>query len=555
MPKTGQHPVPGYRGHTVALHAQVIAMSAVISVAALAMPVAVLQVYDRIIPNHSQHTAVVMVVGVTLALLAEAILRVARAHILGRLATRFERTMNRRAVAHLFASDLSAFEAQPAGTHLERIGAIATLRDHASGQSLLALYDIPFAAVSLVLIAYFAGWLVAVPLVGLAAMALVTLWAGREAQAVQTAVAKAEDERSSFIIGLFSGIQSVKAMALELPLLRRYEALQGRCLAVNGTAELGAQHLTETGQFVAQLSSLGTVAFGSLLVVGGGLSIGGLSACTLLVGRSLAPAQGLMALWLRRQSTQVAIAKLNDLFTLPTEAPSAGILDAATASPRLSLNDLSFGFGAERAVLRNVDLEVRQGEIVALVGPTGGGKSTLLSLVAGLYRPTGGRVLLDGLPLDVYDPVTLRGFIALLSHRETLFRGTVMDNLTLFQPEKLKDAMVAAERAGIVEVINAMPQGFATIIGDGATDPLPRGLAQRIAIARALVQKPKVILFDDANASADDQGDRVLVSLLDSMRLDSAVIFVTHRPAMLKRATRIYRLSEGRLDRTPELVA
>ncbi|CAO3360806.1 peptidase domain-containing ABC transporter [Azospirillum palustre] len=545
---------PAAKGSEATLHLQVVAMSAVVNLAALGMPLAVLQVYDRIIPNHSEQTAAVMVAGVTLAVLAEAVLRIARSHILGRIATRFERVMNRRAVAHLFATDLKTFQSQSTGTHLERLGAVATLRDHASGQTLLALYDIPFAVASLVLIAYFGGLLVAVACCGLLAMALLAVAVGRSAHKAQAEVARAEDERSGFIIGVFSGIQSVKAMALELPLLRRYEALQARRLAAHATAELDAQHLTEAGQFVAQLSSFTTVAFGSLLVLDGALTVGGLSACTLLVGRTLAPAQGLMALWSRRQPMKVATKKLDELFALPVEPPSTGILDAATARPDLRFEDVGFAF-TDRPVLRGIDLAVGQGEAVALVGPTGGGKSTLLALAAGLYRPTAGRVLLDGLPLEVYDPVTLRRSIALLSHRETLFRGTVIDNITMFRPDVLPAAMAAAERVGIVGAINAMPHGFATIVGDGATEPMPRGLAQRIAIARALVQKPRLILFDDANAAADDEGDRVLLSLMAEMRADCAMLFVSHRPLMLKHATSIFRLSDGHLDRRPELAA
>ncbi|MBP2300652.1 peptidase domain-containing ABC transporter [Azospirillum picis] len=551
---TAKDTAPAARGHEASLHAQVIVMSAVVNLAALGMPVAVLQVYDRIIPNHSEQTAVVMVVGVTLAVLAEAILRIARSHIMGRVATRFERVMNRRAVAHLFATDLKTFQSQSTGTHLERLGAIATLRDHASGQTLLALYDIPFAVASLALIAFFGGVLVAVACCGLLTMALLAVAVGRSAQSAQAEVARAEDERSGFIISIFSGIQSVKAMALELPLLRRYEALQARRLAAHATAELHAQHLTEAGQFVAQLSSLATVAFGSLLVLDGVLTVGGLSACTLLVGRTLAPAQGLMALWSRRQPMKVASKKLDDLFALPKEPPATGILDAATARPDLHFDSVGFAFSG-RPVLRDVDLRVSQGEAVALVGPTGGGKSTLLALAAGLYRPATGRVLLDGLPLDVYDPATLRRSIALLSHRETLFRGTVIDNITMFQPDVLPAAMAAAEQVGIVTAINAMPHGFATIVGDGATEPMPRGLAQRIAIARALVQKPRLILFDDANAAADDEGDRVLLALLADLRTSCATLFVSHRPLMLKHATSIFRLSDGHLDRTPELAA
>lgn len=557
MPASTVNPVDLQGGAVpkIGLHAQVLLASAILNTAALAMPLAVLQVYDRIIPNHSANTAAVLFAGVLTALAAETLLRLIRSHILGRLAAHYELTTHCHAVSHLFATSLRAFESQPAGVHMERLNTITMLRDHASGQALLALYDLPFATVYLVLIWYLGGPLIAVAVAGLLAMVVVAGIGNHLSRVALSDVATMEDNRSGFVISMFSGIQSVKAMALELPLLRRYEKLQAQRLSAHGAADLGSQHLTENSQFVAQMTSMATVAFGSLLVLDGRLSIGGLSACTLLVGRLLAPAQGLTQMWARRQSWVISRDKLGELFSLPaaTATDSVGALDATLALPVLTLENVSFGF--DRPVLQDINMEIRPGETIAFVGPNGGGKSTLLSLIAGLYRPTSGRILLDGTPFDDYDPASLRRTIAFLPQQETLFRGTIEENITMFEPDLAPMMLKAAERIGITDTIKAMPHGFSTVVGDGATDPLPRGLAQRIAIARALIHHPRILLFDDANSAVDDQGDTHLLTLFDQLHTECALVIVSHRPAMLKRANHIYRLSDGMLDRTPEFVA
>ncbi|MFV3130966.1 peptidase domain-containing ABC transporter [Niveispirillum sp. KHB5.9] len=482
-------------------------------------------------------------------------LRLLRQQIFGVLGARFETRENIRAVSHMMDSDLRGFQAHSSGTHMEFLGSISTLREFASGQIMISLYDVPFIAIYLGLIIYIGGPLAAIPVVGMLFLCVTALPELRHAHTALTRITQVEDRRLSFIISLLTGIQSVKAMALEQPLLRRYERLQEDRLTEHKQAELSGQHLAELGQFTVQIAGLLTVGFGSLMVLDGALSVGGLSACMLLVGRALAPMQSIMQFWSRLQSASIARRQLSQIYEMPLAARGAGTQDATATEPQLALEGIHFGFENGNDLLDGIDLDVRRSEIVALVGANGSGKSTLLSIVAGFYTPSQGRLLLDGRELTDYEPESLRHAIALLPQHEILFRGTITENITMFRPELEEAAMMAAERVGLLDLIHALPHGFSTYVGDGATEPLPRGLAQRIAVARALMNRPRIILFDDANSAVDDDGDRSLFALLNEVRSESLVILVSHRPAVLKLADRIYSLSDGKLDLTQEFQA
>ncbi|AUN32342.1 peptidase domain-containing ABC transporter [Niveispirillum cyanobacteriorum] len=545
------------RNNTVAMKIDpyILLSSITINLLALAMPVALLQVYDRVIPNHALDTMSALTIGVILALALDFALRLLRQRIFGVRGANFETRENIRAVSHMMTADLRSFQSHSSGAHMEFLGSISTLREFASGQIMISLYDVPFIAIYLALIFYIGGPLVAIPVVGMLFLCITALPALRRARSALTRITQVEDRRLSFVISLLTGIQSVKAMALEQPLLRRYERLQEDRLTEHQAAELSGQHLAEQGQFAVQIAGLATVGFGSLMVLDGSLSVGGLSACMLLVGRALAPMQSIMQFWSRLQSASIARQQLAQIHDMPLAARSTGTADAMETEPRLRLSNIHYGFDNGNNLLDGIDLEVGRGEIVALVGANGSGKSTLLSLIAGFYTPSKGNVLLDGRELTEYDQESLRHAIALLPQHEILFRGTITENITMFRPELEEAAMAAAERAGLLDLIHALPYGFSTYIGDGATEPLPRGLAQRIAVARALMNRPRIILFDDANSAVDDDGDRSLFALLNEVRSECLVILISHRPAVLKLADRIYSLADGKLDLTQEFQA
>jgi ABC-type bacteriocin/lantibiotic exporters, contain an N-terminal double-glycine peptidase domain len=534
-------------------HLEVAVASTAINLLALAMPLLLLQVYDRIIPNHSVGTITLLAIGVITALIAEALLRIARSSILGALATRFEIAMNTRAAAHLLGSDLASFEVISPGRHMERLAAVGQLREGGSGQNLLTLYDLPFVVLYLALIWMLGGLVVLVSLAGLVVLALAAIPASRAAREALQSSSVTDDERFNFLISALAGMTSLKMMSLERPVLRRYEELQERRLLDQRASFLANQRLSEISHFVIQLTTIGTIALGSLFVLEGQISVGGLSACTLLVGRFLQLAQNLILLSSRHQTAVVARARLGELFQLPQAPKPAGAADATKAEPHLVVENLHFTFGGEE-VLRGASFDVRRGEVVGLVGANGSGKTTLLSLIAGLYQPSAGRITLGGAPLSSYSSDSLAQAITFVPQQETLFQGTILDNITMFRPELSDAAIAVAERTGLTELLLSLPLGFATPAGEGATEALPRGVAQRIALARALVHEPGILLFDDANSAVDDQGDQKLAQLLDSLRETCGVIIVSHRPSILKLADRICRLGDGKIDQVEGLL-
>ncbi|OLS47719.1 hypothetical protein BV379_05075 [Rhodovulum sulfidophilum] len=524
------------------------AASLCINTLALAAPLFILQVYDRIIPNHSENTAALIGLGVLCALALETALKIARSKVLAPLAIDYEVRASCGAARHLFHADLAAFERVSPGAHMERLAAVAQRRFNGTGQTLLAICDFPFLFVFMWMIWILGGPVIIAPALGAIALAVAAAPANRSAREALARALSLDDQRYDFLLSTLSSLPSLKVANLERPVLRRYEGLQKRRLAAQGEAFTADQRLTDLSQLVVQLSIIGVIVLGSLLILQGRMSIGGLSASTLLAGRFLALIRNLILLASRLQTSSIGREQMDAIFKIPVRSASSGILDASQAPPRLSLRGVVFDDNDGKRVLDGVDLDLREGHTVGLVGDNGSGKSILLALAAGLYSPTSGEVLLGGHPLSDYTDQSLRRTIALVSQQETLFAGSILENISMFAPERVDAALRAAERTGLTELIKPLPKGFATIVGDTAADGLPRGVVQRIALCRAMALDPQVLLFDDANSAIDDQGDEKVAELFADIRERCAILFVSHRPSVLGRADAIVRLANGRIS-------
>jgi ATP-binding cassette subfamily C protein LapB len=219
---------------------------------------------------------------------------------------------------------------------------------------------------------------------------------------------------------------------------------------------------------------------------------------------------------------------------------------------RITLENVSFRFGDKAPfVISDVDIDIGEGECIGIAGGNGSGKSTLLALMQGALRPSVGRVLVDGHDVAAYDPQTVREQIAYLPQSGVLFQGTILQNITLFRPEFDDVAVEMAALLGLDEVVATMAFGFDTPVGDGAYDSLPRGIKQRIAIARALVNNPRCVLFDEANTAIDTTGDNFMRVWLERAKGKRTLVLVTHRPSLLKLADRVFDLDAGRLTPRP----
>ncbi len=523
-----------------------------INVLALAMPLTLLQIYDRILPSKGLGTLSLLLLVVGCALVLEGILRVARSLVSGWMGARFDHMAGSSGVDRVLSSDIVDYKKLGVGMHMELFSSLNTLREFYAGQAILNLLDLPFAILFISVIAYLAGWLALVP-VSLGIMfVLSAVLVGRGLRHSLHERSTADDRRFDFIVQVLGKVHTVKAMSMEEQMLRRYERLQEGCATWNRDVALGNARATGVGAFFSQLNMFMVVGFGATYVIDGMLTIGGLAACTMLSGRSMAPMQKAAGMWTRYQAIRLARDRALKLFEIRPEAPK-GLPQLPLIEGPLELRDVTFNYGKGPDdevlpdIIKNVTLRIEPGETVGISGGNISGKTTLLHIMMAILKPVSGSVLIGGHAFEDYDPVSIRSQIAYLPQEAVLFGGTLLENITMFRPEKEEDALDVARLLGLDDVVAHMPFGYDTKTGDTVTETLPRGVKQRIAIARALVDKPRLILFDEANTAMDAAGDAMLKALLEKLARRVTIVLVTSRPSFLKISDRIYDLREGTL--------
>lgn len=530
-------------------------VSLFLNLLALALPLTLLQVYDRILPNASTGTLNMLVVGVLIAVVLESLLRLARSYVTDWIGARFHHLSGVSALDRLLSSRLDEIEKEGPGLQLERLNALGQIRDFYSGQALLTLLDLPFVLIYLALILLLAGWIVLVPLVMAGVFFLLALKLGDRLREAIRARMTSDDRRLDFVMEVLRGIHTVKSMAMEALMLRRYELLQ----AANAQNSYNAAYLNaeamRLSQIFSQLTTVAIVSLGCIQVIDNSLTIGGLAACTMLAGRSLQPLSRLVGVWNRFQTIRIAREKVAGLLNLKREG-AVGLAEWPGIDGHILLEDVSFTHGEGTAnIIDHASIEIQAGECICIQGANGSGKSTLAAIMLGLSNPKSGRVLIDGLSPRDYDLQTLKAQVAYLPQRGELFNGTILENLTMFDGKLADRALEVASQVGLDEVVSAMRLGYDTPIGDGVSESLPAGVVQRIAIARALARDPKIVLFDEANSSVDNVGDRYIRQTIESLKGVCTLILITHRPTYVKLADRIYDLVDGRLIRKGEALS
>ncbi|RAU22603.1 ABC transporter permease [Paramagnetospirillum kuznetsovii] len=516
-----------------------------LNILGLALPMALLQVYDRILPNKSVGTMVLLMGGVLGALMLESTLNFCRSYITGWVGAKFEHKAGCTALDHLVMAGIDDFEKDGSGAHLERMGALPTVREFYAGQAMLTLLDLPFAVLYLSLVAMMGGWLVLVPIALLVAFAVTAIAIGTQLRGSLQKRMVADDRRFNFIIEVLGGIHSVKAFSMEAQMVRRYERLQEACAEGAYRVALHSSTAMGVSSFFSQATTICVAMVGALVVMDGDMTTGGLAACSMLAGRAMSPLQKALGVWTRFQSFMLARHRLTELFTLRPEAPK-GLPKVGQIKGALELEGASFRYGEKLPfIIKDANIAIREGECIAISAGNGAGKTTLLTLLQGTLRPTVGRLLVDGVPASDFEPQSMRDQIAYLPQAGELFQGTILQNLTMFRKEFDDVAVETAGLLGLDEVVATMALGFDTPVGDGAYDSLPRGIKQRIAIARSLVNNPRVVLFDEANTAVDTTGDNFLRVWLERAKGKRTLVLVTARPSLAKMADRVFDLNAG----------
>ena len=524
----------------------VIVASVAANLLALALPLVLLQIYDRIIPNKGYETLAALAIGLFVAIALDVVLKNARAAIMAWSGSRFENHLTERAVSHLLTGDLVTIEKDPPGAHLDRLKSIDRIRDFRTGEAATAYLDIPFAFMFLMIVALISPSIALVILAIAVSAILVTRRIDEAARALIEQRNDVDTRRHSFLIEVLKSIETVKSLGIGAFMERRYERLMGTAAGlVARSSELSNLSQGITGS-MTQLATAAVAAFGAILVIDGSLTVGALAATILLAGRVLQPLFKVELANSRSEEIKLAEGRLAKLFD--GEREHVGGLDPGSIET-ISLRQISFAHSPEGPpILDSIDLDLRRGEMVAISGASGSGKSTLLWLMTGALRPTSGEVMVNGYDLRDCDLRVLRHQISLLPQRHTLLDGTVIENMTRFDPERYApEALRIATALGLDRFFAAHPQGLSGRVRSGETGDMPASVVDRIALVRGLVNTPRVILFDESNQSLDRDADVALLRYLESQRDKAAIVLITQRPSYAAIADRRFKLLDGHL--------
>lgn len=509
----------------------------------LALPLTMIQVYDRIIPKQGFETLTVLALGLAGAAVAEFVIRMARGHLVAIAGIRFEGYAYEEAYRRMLLFG-TATATVDQGTQHDRLASIERVRKHHGSDAATALLDIPFIVIFVGVMTLISPVLgAAICAFALLSLSVVWIQRGRVLKLNQERQDR-DRRRHSFLVETLEGIEMIKSLGVEALMQRRYERLMsvsaGLTHDISGRINF-SQGITAAIGLMAPVFMSG---IGSMLVLSGQMSVGGLAAAVLLTGRVIQPTLRIEALLAGERDTKRSEQDVKELLDAPI--PHTGRIDIDRIS-EISLQNVSLAPGDDNVrVLKNMTMTLRRGECAVVSGPEGAGRSLMLGLLAGHRRPTTGQVMINGIPLGEVSGEHLADRISLLNADFTLLEGTLLENMTAFEVAKYSDAAFRmAEQLGIKDFISRHSDGLSMRVAARAATSLPKSVHDGILLISGLVRDPDVILFDEANAGLDRETDQRMIEILRARIPDAITVLVTHRPSYKALANRNFVLRDG----------
>lgn len=516
----------------------VLAVSLVMHFLGLALPLALLQIYDRILPAQAWGTAIFLVSGVGLAIVLEAVLRYGRTALFATIGARYEAQATLAALTRLQHGDIATIERMGTAAVSDGLRAIGQVRDFWSGQAGAALYETPFVLVYLGLIAVIGGALAWIPLALFAAAALAVAVMNPGISRAALATEQADRERHDFAWTSFAALGYIKAVGAEGRIGRVWRRINARHLARSVELETRMGWVRENAATFGQLSTVLIVAWGAGQVVAGELTTGALAACTMLAGRSIGPAMASLGYWSQLARTGEAQQRVQQLLNLPLNPGLRA--DAAAQDAPTPLGEITI----DAPTLLAQPVRIAAGEVVWLDTPDTTLSSRLLMAVSGMSLDPEVQVRFNGHPLAESSRQALRQSVVLVSRQIALVPGTLLDNLTLFDARYAADVPALAEALGLQATIDRLRRGLHTDVGPGSAEHLDEGIYQRIAILRALLRRPQVLLLDHPASGLDLDGIKRLAGLLKAMQGETTVLIATFKPPLKEACSRTLQISK-----------
>lgn len=530
------------------LYRDVVLASALSNTFALAMPLFVMNVYNRVIPNRAVETLWVLTIGVLIMLSADLVLHIARSHLVDRSAARTNIRLSGRIMEHVLGLQLK--ERPPAvGSFASSIQGYESVRNFISSATVTAYVDLPFAALFIIVIGLIA-WQLTLPIVAGATVILVHAFTVQgEMRELSDIVNRANAIKNATLVESLVGVESLKTQGAEGHIQGRWENVVAFLESANIRLRFLTSSVVSGTQWVQLSVSVAVIVTGVYLTMDNAMTMGGLIAAYILSSRAMAPIGRAAALLMQYNSASRSLAALEEIMQKPKERP-----DGASYTSRqvfrggIELVDVSFSYpGQERPLLKGVSFRIEPGEKVALIGRVGSGKTTLGRLVMGLYQPQTGSVLVDGIDIRQIDPAELRRNIGIVPQDGLLFFGTLKNNILMGNPPVSDKELLRSVRIGGIESFaNLHPSGLDMPVGERG-ELLSSGQRQSVLIARAVLKDPPILILDEPTASMDSTSEERVRRNLDAFSGDRTLLVITHRTALLDLVDRIIVMDGGRV--------
>ena len=537
------------------VYLQVALAALLVNLFALASSVFSMIVYDRVIPNNATDTLIALLIGVTIIFVSDFIIRTVRGYFLDMASAKadaaiadalFEQILDaqlhtRRGSSGALASIMKEFE---------------SIRDFLTSATLTTFIDIPFSILFLVVIWLIGGPMAYVPLIAIPIMLLAGVLVQPQLKKLMQESQQDGHHKHAILVETLSGIETIKSLGAGSLMRRRWQDAVVHQSNVGLKSRMLAQLATNVANTSQQFVQVAVVSVGAFLVRDGQLGFGAIIACTILSGRAIAPIAQITQLLTRMNQTMVSYRALSNLMHQEREHEHGKVYMARpNFQGSIEFKDVTFTYpGASKPSLDKVSFSIAPGEKVAIVGKVGSGKTTLSKLILGLYKPDSGTVLMDGVDVRQIDPADLRRELGVVLQDVWLIGGTIKQNIALGGNHPTDEEILrAAQISGVDEFVKQHPEGYGLRLGERG-EGLSGGQRQAIAVARALLGKPKILLFDEATSAMDSGSETALLQRLSKEISDCTFVTITHKASLLQIVKKIIVIDQGRvaMQGTPE---
>lgn len=530
------------------IYRDVMLAALLINLFALAMPLFTMNVYDRVVPNKAIETLWVLGIGVGLIVLGDLLLRSMRAYFLDWASARIDVKLSAQIMEKVLGT---RYEAKPnsVGSFASNLRSFESVRDFITSATVITLIDLPFGIIFLIVIAWINVYMVLPALIGGAIVLIYSLSVQTKMHDLSETMYRASAQRNATLIESLVGLETVKSMGVEGQMQGKWEKSALFLSEVGSKLKLLSSSITNGSYALQQIISVVIVILGVYLISNGDLTMGGLIACSQLTSRGLAPISQIASLFTQYHTAATSLKSLEEIMAKPEErSKGVNFLSRPAFKGEIEFKNVSFKYpGSDELALNRVSFRIRPGEHVGLIGRMGSGKTTINKLILGLYQPSEGAILIDGIDARQIDPAELRRSVGYVQQDNHLFYGSLRENITLRDPHADDQSVLqAAKIGGIADYVNAHPKGFDLEVGERG-DTLSGGQRQGVGIARAFVTQPQIVLLDEPTSAMDHSGEETVKRNIAEATSGKTMVVISHRNAMLELAERLIVIDSGQV--------